>query len=180
MRLLIINTQTLPLPAAGNRLNNNYRRYSIRNRAKIKIIRDTVRATNPTIVIFSETKHISTEQATSFKLASNYRLLMETHNTQHIRQGGIIVMQKKGTATIYIDTIIASINGLHSVSVMLNVNTADVILTAVYGPNETADQMNSAYFNEINTTLSALTLTSTETKIVADYDRGWMVRENDT
>ena len=179
MRILLINVQTLPLPVPGNRLHNNYRKYSNRNKAKIKIIRDTVRATNPTIVILTETKHIAAEQATSFKLASNYTLLMETHNTRENRQGGIIVMQKRGTAIVDIDSIITAVQGPHSVSVRLNVDSADIILTAVYGPNESTDNLNSEYFNEINSNLALLTQTGCETKIVAG-DFNTVINEADS
>ena len=179
MRIILINVQTLPLPIPGNRLNNRHRKYSIRNKAKIKIIRDTVRATNPTIVILTETKHVSTEQATSFKLASNYTLVMECHNTRENRQGGILVMQKKGTAVIELDSVIAAVQGPHSVSVRLKVDSADIILSAVYGPNEATDTLNSEYFNEINSNLALLTHTGCETKIVAG-DFNTVINEADS
>ena len=167
MRLLLINVQTLPLPVPGNGVNNRHRKYSLRNKAKIKIIRDTVRATNPTIVILTETKHVSAEQAKSFKLASNYTLMMETHNSRENRQGGVIVIQKRGTARVDFDSIMTSVHGPHSVSVRLNIDNADVIFTAIYGPNEASDMVNSEYFTEINNNLATLTHSGGETKIVA-------------
>ena len=161
MKILVLNVQTLPFPTQGR----DKKSYNKRNQKKIKIIRDTILADKPTIIVFTETKHISYGQAQALAIP-NYTLTMETHNTDKEHKGGIVVMHRTNSITVDTETIKAATNGLHTICVKFHYKDKNIILGAIYGSHE-ADRISSSYIDQLSENMDSLTTTGNEIKIIA-------------